>query len=53
MTTPNQPLRPMGSVPLSGPQLPQPSGVPVARQVVPIDWFRRMPNGGTVYRKSA
>lgn len=53
MTSSNQPLRPWEPLPPNRPWLPKPSGVPGEQQVVPIDWFRRMPNGGTVYRKSA
>lgn len=54
MTSPNQPSR--------LPQFPQHSGMPVVRPasgvgpvtgqpVAPVQWFRRMPTGGTVYVK--
>lgn len=53
MTSPNQPGRPLRPVSPSGPRLPCPPGadVPAGRPVVPVDWFRRMPNGGTAYRR--
>lgn len=52
MTTPNQPFR--------RPQTPQNAGVPVShlpngvgpvigQPVTSVDWFRRMPTGGTIY----
>lgn len=31
------------------PRLPPAAGMPESRSVMPIEWFRRMPNGGTVY----
>ncbi|MGI5502503.1 hypothetical protein [Lentzea sp. CA-135723] len=54
MTSPNQPQR--------LPQFPQNAGVPVVhpntvvgpaigQPVAPVQWFRRMPTGGTVYVK--
>ncbi|SFR22566.1 hypothetical protein SAMN04488564_106239 [Lentzea waywayandensis] len=56
MTSPNQPSR--------LPQFPQNAGMPVAhpvpgvgpvigQPVTPVQWFRRMPTGGTVYVKPA
>lgn len=57
MTTPNQPLRRPQSPQNAGVQFPHlPTGVgPVVGQpVTPVDWFRRMPNGGgTVYLRPA
>jgi hypothetical protein len=53
MTSLNQPARPLRPVLPGGPQLPHPLrvDVPVTRPVVPVDWFRRVPNGGTTYRR--
>jgi hypothetical protein len=53
MTNLNQPVRPLRPVPPSGPQLPCPPGADrwTGQPVVPVDWFRRMPNGGTTYRR--
>jgi hypothetical protein len=56
MTSPNQPSR--------LPQFPKNAGMPVAhpvsgvgpvtgQPVTPVQWFRRMPTGGTVYVKPA
>ncbi len=57
MTTPNQPLR--------RPQSPQRRrrscsppphrvlGPVIGQPVAPVDWFRRMPNGGTVFLRPA
>ena len=54
MTTPNQPQRlpqsPFGAgVPV--PHLPTGAGPVIGQPVTPVDWFRRMPNGGTVFLK--
>jgi hypothetical protein len=56
MTTPNQPQRlpefPRGAgVPV--PHLPTGLGPVTGQPVAPVDWFRRMPNGGTVFLKPA
>ncbi|SDL32984.1 hypothetical protein SAMN04488074_110151 [Lentzea albidocapillata subsp. violacea] len=56
MTTPNQPLGrpqiPLGAgVPV--PHLPTGVGPVLGQPVTPVDWFRRMPNGGTVFLKPA
>jgi hypothetical protein len=49
MTNPNQPFRRPSPRPVTDVRLPQlPAG---ERPVIPVDWFRRMPQGGTVYRK--
>lgn len=54
MTTPNQARRPQRSRPAAQPPpLPAGPGVIVGQPVAPVDWFRRMPNGGTVYLKPA
>lgn len=56
MTAPNQPIRRPQSPNNAGVHLLHvPSGVgPVVGQpVTPVDWFRRMPNGGTVFLKPA
>jgi hypothetical protein len=57
MTTPNQPLRlprsPQG-VGVPAPHLPTGGGPVIGQPVTPVDWFRRMPNGGgTVFLKPA
>ena len=52
MTTSNWFIRQQQFPPVTGarlPRLPPGVGVPERRSVVPIEWFRRMPNGGTVY----
>jgi hypothetical protein len=52
MTTSNRFRRQQQFPPVAGarlPRLPPVAGVPERRSVVPIEWFRRMPNGGTVY----
>jgi len=52
MTTSNWFIRQQQFPPVAGarlPRLPPGVGVPERRSVVPIEWFRRMPNGGTVY----
>lgn len=55
MTTPNQPLRlpqsPQPGVPV--PHLPTGVGPVIGQPVTPVDWFRRMPNGGTVFLRPA
>lgn len=56
MTTPNQPQRlpqsPQGAgVPV--PHLPSGVGPVIGQPVTSVDWFRRMPTGGTVYLKPA
>ncbi|MDX8052576.1 hypothetical protein SK571_24600 [Lentzea sp. BCCO 10_0798] len=51
MTTANRVVRQQfpPAVGVRLPRLPLGAGVPERRSVVPIEWFRRMPNGGTVY----
>jgi hypothetical protein len=56
MTTPNQPLRQPqshlnGGVPV--PHLPTGVGPVIGQPVTSVDWFRRMPNGGTVFLRPA
>jgi hypothetical protein len=56
MTTPNQPLRrpqshQSGGVPV--PHLPTGVGPVIGQPVTSVDWFRRMPNGGTVFLRPA
>ncbi|GAA3673878.1 hypothetical protein C8D87_105460 [Lentzea atacamensis] len=56
MTISHQPFRqPRRSQAAGGPlpQLPTGVGSTAGRPVVPVDWFRRMPNGGTIYLKRA
>ncbi|SDL32945.1 hypothetical protein SAMN04488074_110150 [Lentzea albidocapillata subsp. violacea] len=55
MTTSNWVVRQQLFPPAVGarlPRLPPGAGMPERRSVVPIEWFRRMPNGGTVYLRS-
>ncbi|WP_278185804.1 hypothetical protein [Lentzea alba] len=33
------------------PHLPTGAGPVIGQPVTPVDWFRRMPNGGTVFLK--
>ena len=52
MTNRNQPFRQLTPRPATGgqiPRLPPGAGWPVERPVIPVDWFRRMPQGGTVF----
>ena len=49
MTTSNRVVRQQQFPPAGGVRLPPGAGVPERRSVVPIEWFRRMPNGGTVH----
>jgi len=50
MLTPNQAPRPQRPRPVAGaPRLPTGAGPVIGQPVTPVDWFRRMPNGGTVY----
>ena len=56
MTTPNQALRlrqPPQGVGVPVPRLPAGVGPVIGQPVTPVDWFTRMPNGGTVYLKPA
>ncbi|GGN16731.1 hypothetical protein GCM10011609_67010 [Lentzea pudingi] len=57
MTTPNQPFRGPQSSQTPGlpvPHLPGGAGPVIGTPVTPVDWFRRMPNGGgTVFLRPA
>lgn len=57
MTTPNQPLRRpdlSGAAGVPAPHLPTGVGPVIGQPVTPVDWFRRMPNGGgTVFLRPA
>jgi len=57
MTTPNQPLRRPSSPHGAGvpvPHLPTGVGPVIGQPVTPVDWFKRMPNGGgTVFLRPA
>ena len=56
MTTPNQPLHQPQTPQSAGvfvPHLPTGVGPVIGQPVTSVDWFRRMPTGGTVYQKPA
>ncbi|GGU25719.1 hypothetical protein [Lentzea flava] len=56
MTTPNQPIRRPQSPFDAGvvvPHLPTGVGPVIGQPVTSVDWFRRMPNGGTVFLRPA
>ena len=52
MATSNQGLRQSSPLPVARTgrlRLPGGAGAPVTRSVIPVEWFLRMPNGGTVH----